>query len=120
MPGKRTYTKGKAAWHILERTQDCLITVIKTNTKQFTFHLPTQAANHHNTSKKWGYRQRGKMFILQDFSFISSAFVSKSSADCIYDREKLGKQPRYFENRAAPGNKVREKQGRDFEAWLGH
>ena len=36
------------------------------------------------------------------------------------NREKVGKQPRYFENREAPGNKVREKQGRDFEAWLGH
>ena len=36
------------------------------------------------------------------------------------NREKLGKQPRYFENREAPGNKVGEKQRRDFEAWLGH
>ena len=33
------------------------------------------------------------------------------------NREKVGAQPRYFENREAPtGNKVREKQGRDFEA----
>ena len=27
------------------------------------------------------------------------------------NREKVGAQPRYFENREAPGNKVREKQG---------
>ena len=72
------------------------MTVIKTNTKQFTFHLPTQAANHHNTSKKWGYRQRGKMFILQDFSFISSAFVSKSSADCIYESREAGQATTLF------------------------
>ena len=34
-------TQGKAAWHILERTQDFLITVIKTNTTQFS---PTHAS----------------------------------------------------------------------------
>ena len=60
------------------------------------------------------------MFILQDFFFISSAFLSKSSVDCIYESREArqDEQPRYFENREASGNKVGEKQRRDFEAWL--
>ena len=48
---------------------------------------------------------------LPRFFFISSAFLSKSSGDCIYESREARQdaQPRYFENREAPGNKVREK-----------
>ena len=60
------------------------------------------------------------MFILQDFPTSRQRFCRKVAPNAYMNREKLGKQPRYFENREAPGNKVREKQGRDFEAWLGH
>ena len=30
------------------------------------------------------------MFILQDFFFISSAFLSKSSGDCMYESREAG------------------------------
>ena len=57
------------------------------------------------------------MFILQDFFFVSSAFLSKSSGDCIYESREARQdaQPRYFENREAPGNKVGEKERRDWQ-----
>ena len=54
------------------------------------------------------------MFILQDFFFISSAFLSKSRGDCVYESREARQdaQPRYFENREVPGNKVGETRGR--------
>ena len=54
------------------------------------------------------------MFILQDFFFISSAFLSKSSGDCMYESREGGRATTLFWKPRSPW----EQGWREAEVWI--